>query len=60
MFEILLQIVAEQIKIQTMEHICDAISKTFSDAFSWIESFAVWLKFHFFPNGPLDNKPALV
>ena len=40
-----------------------AISQTmFSDAFSWMKSFVVWLQFYlkFVPKGPNDNKPALV
>ena len=43
--------------------ILTAISQTmYSDAFSWMESFVLWLTFHlsFFPKGPIYNKPASV
>ena len=39
-----------------------AISQTiFSDAFSWMKSFVVWLRFHWrlFSRGPIDNNPSL-
>ena len=41
-----------------------AISWTmFSNAFSWMKSFVLWLEFHcqdLFAKGLIDNKPALV